>query len=66
MARNGRARVARVTLHEDSQPIDLIADRIVHKITVNMNSGRPDAEHMYACLADAESNKRAEIKAFFG
>lgn len=66
MARNGRARVARVTLHEDSQPIDLIADRIAYTITVNMNSNRPDPEHMYACLADAESKKRDDIKAFFG
>lgn len=67
LAKSGLAKVARVKLEAESEPIDLIADRIVSSISVQLlDNGRPDPEAIYAGLAQAESDRSADLKTFFG
>lgn len=66
-ARTGLAKVARIQLADAEEPIDLIADRIVATITVPIDkNGRPDVESIYAELDSAVTERRADLKAFFG
>lgn len=67
LARSGLAKVARVQLEGESDPVDLIADRIVETITVNLGeNGRPDPDSLYFALDEALTNRRADLKTFFG
>lgn len=66
LARSGLARVARVKIHEDDEPIDLIADRVVDSITVNVRDGKMSSEEVYAALEDARTRRENDLVAFFG
>jgi hypothetical protein len=67
LARTGLARVARVKIEDEDEPIDLIADRIIETITVPLNAhGRPDADAIFAELSDAETRREDDLAAFFG
>ncbi len=67
MAKGGFAKVARVRLEDDLEPIDLIADRIIESITVPLyENGRPDPEEIYAALQQAELDRAADLRSFFG
>ena len=67
LARAGLARVARVTIEDESEPIDLIADRIIETINVPLGlNGRPAPDAVYAALANCESNRSADLATFFG
>jgi hypothetical protein len=66
-AKLGIARVARVQLEDEADPIDLIADRITQSITVPLQAnGRPDSEAVYAALAQAEIERGTDLAVFFG
>lgn len=66
-ARTGLAKVAKIHVEGDEDPVDLIVDRIVETITVPLGSnGRPSAEEIYAAMDNAVSSRRDELKAFFG
>lgn len=67
LAKGGLARVARVKLEDESEAIDLIADRIVENITVKLNTkGRPESEDIYARLQQAEAKRARDLKSFYG
>ncbi|WP_395701242.1 DUF6731 family protein [Aquabacterium sp.] len=67
LARHGLARVARVTLEDEKEPIDLIADRIIETISVRLqDNGRPDPEDLYAALNEAMDKRRDDLARFFG
>jgi len=67
VARSGRARVARIRLEEDNEPIDLIADRIIESITVELNEkGRPNPDDIFAAIAALRDKRKDDLKTFFG
>lgn len=66
-ARGGFAKVARVQLEEDQNPIDLIADRVIDSMTVKLGqNSRPDPKDLYAGLENAFSNQRSALRTFYG
>lgn len=67
VARSGQARVARIKLEEDNEAIDLIADRIVESVTVDLNlKGRPAPDDLFAAIAALRDKRKADLKTFFG
>ncbi|WP_368649004.1 DUF6731 family protein [Castellaniella ginsengisoli] len=67
LAKAGLARVARVKVEDMSEPIDLIADRVVETVQVLLGpNGRPLSEFVYAALDQAKSKRQADLDAFFG
>lgn len=66
-AKSGRARVARIKLEEDNEPIDLIADRIVGTCTVDLDkNGRASPDDTYAAIAALRDHHADDLKTFFG
>lgn len=66
-ARHGRARVARVTMKEDNEIIDLIADRISQPMQVTVgDNGRPIPRSVFEELARAKDARKSDLQAFFG
>lgn len=63
---NGYASVARITMEEVEQPIDLIADRIVAKVSVSMNGRYPVTSEIYKELERAKSENQQELDKVFG
>lgn len=67
IAKHGLARVARVTLADDAEPIDLIADRIIESASVPKGAnGRPSSEDVYAALQNAADKRDDDLATFFG
>ena len=67
LARGGLAKVARVQIEDEQEPIDLIADRVIGSITVPLQqNGRPNSEDIYAALEEAQHSRSKDIKHFFG
>lgn len=67
LAKAGLAKVARVKVEDQSEPIDLIADRVVETVQVLLGSnGRPLPEFIYAALDQAKTKRKADLDAFFG
>jgi hypothetical protein len=67
LAKAGLARVARVKIEGEIQPIDLIADRIVETETIPLeDNGRPTPENIYNALDRAKDRRLTDINAFFG
>lgn len=66
LSKFSRTRVARATMVEDNEVIDLVMDRIVKKFEVELQeNGRPDARSVFAGLATAKDECSADLKAFF-
>ncbi|MDA8092321.1 MAG: hypothetical protein M0T84_00145 [Betaproteobacteria bacterium] len=67
LSKFGGTRVARVTMAEDNEIIDLILDRITKGFDVDLlENGRPDPQSMFAGLARAKDACAEDLKAFFG
>lgn len=66
LARYGRATIARATLDDDSEVIDLIADRITHAMNVKLlANGRPDPTSMFQELASAKDACAQDLQQYF-
>lgn len=66
-ARTGLARVAKVKIEDVEEPIDLIADRIIESITVQVDDrGHATAEDIYAELSAAVGRRAEDLRSFFG
>jgi len=67
LASMGLAKVARVTLDDEAEPVDLIADRIIHPFTVPLQkNGRPNPEDIFSGLDQAKRDRARDLRAFFG
>lgn len=67
LTRYGFARVARVKLEDEAQPIDLIADRVKASFSVSLEpNGRPTAQAVFRGLEQARASCANHLKAFFG
>jgi len=67
LAKAGLAKVARVKVEDQSEPIDLIADRVVETVQVQLgDNGRPLPEFVYAALGEAKTKRKRDLDAFFG
>lgn len=56
----------RVKLAGESEPIDLVADAIKGKVSVNMIGMYPDPSDMFARLEELKDEKKTELDEFFG
>lgn len=66
LARYGRATIARATLDDGNEVIDLIADRITHSMDVKLlANGRPDPTSMFQELARAKDSCAQELRQYF-
>lgn len=67
LAKAGLAKVARVKVDDQNEPIDLIADRVVETISVALgDNGRPVPELVYVALENAKTKRRKDLQSFFG
>jgi len=67
LSKFGRASVARATMADDNEIIDLMVDRVVKGFEVNLlPNGRADAQSMFAGLADAKDACGGVLTAYFG
>ncbi|OZI31753.1 hypothetical protein CAL29_28195 [Bordetella genomosp. 10] len=67
LARAGLAKVARVKVEEQNEPIDLIADRVVETAQALIgDNGRPIPEMVYAALDRAKTKRKKDLDTFFG
>lgn len=67
LARYSRIRVARATMYDDNEVIDLLADRIICKMDVELGlNGRPTAESMFQALARAKDDAAPKLRNYFG
>jgi hypothetical protein len=68
LAKFGRTSVARATMVDNSEIIDLMLDRVVHRFQVDLlpNGRRPDAQSMFAGLAKAKDACSRQLSAYFG
>lgn len=67
LARAGLAKVARVKIEEQNEPIDLIADRVVETVQVRLgDNGRPVPELVYVALENAKTKRKQDLDTFFG
>lgn len=67
LSKFGRTRIARATMVEDNEIIDLVLDRVVQTFEVDiLPNGRPDAQSMFAGLAGAKDASAQNLSAFFG
>lgn len=62
---NGHARVARVYVDGDAEPIDLIADRLISRQTVEMSGRYPVPDSMFAALRRARDENRRQLDEIF-
>lgn len=63
----GDARVAKATLHGTSEPIDLLADRLVHSASIPLQAGnRAHPDDIYAALERARDEHRESLRRYFG
>lgn len=66
LSKYSRTKVARATLMEDNEIVDLIVDRVVRPFKVDLlPNGRPDPTSIFAGLAKAKDDSGPELKAFF-
>lgn len=66
-AKSGLASVAKVQLEGDSEPIDLIADRIVETMHIELDDNRrPIAGSVYHSLDRAKVRRQDDLNTFFG
>lgn len=66
LSRFGRTRVARATMVEDNEIIDLVLDRVVKPFQIELQpNGRPDPQSLFSGLAKAKDACSSELKAFF-
>ncbi len=68
LAKFGRTGVARATMVDDNEIIDLMLDRVVHRFQVDLlpNGRRPDAQSMFTGLAGAKDACSRDLSAYFG
>lgn len=67
LAQAGLAKVARVKLEDVSDPIDLIADRVIETVHVDLqDNGRPKPEYVYAAIEGARTRRSTDLDSFFG
>lgn len=66
LARSGRAGVSRITIDGGEHPIDLIADRIIEKMTVEIDGRYPQPDSIYNELQQAKDRRQADLERFFG
>lgn len=67
LSKHARTSIARATLVEDNDVIDLVADRVTRTFEVDLlPSGRPNAESMFAGLAGAKDACATSLAAYFG
>jgi hypothetical protein len=66
LSKFGRASVARATMVDNDEIIDLVLDRVVHTFEVNLlPNGRPDIQSMFAGLAGAKDACAQSLEDFF-
>ena len=66
IAKTDIAKVARVKLEDFDEPIDLIAERIVETIEVDIaENGRPDPDDVFRKLQAAKDKRAQALNAFF-
>ncbi|WP_297504721.1 DUF6731 family protein [Ferrovum sp.] len=67
LTRFGRTSVARATMVNNDEIIDLMVDRVVHSFSVELipNRRRPDAESVFAGLAEAKDACASQLSAYF-
>lgn len=66
-SRLGLAKTAKIKLQGVDEPIDLIADRVIEKITVKLDSkSHIDPVDMYTELYNSKDRREEELKVFFG
>lgn len=67
LARAGLAKVAKVKIDDQPEPIDLIADRVVETAKARVgDNGRLIPEMVYSALDNARHKRRKDINHFFG
>jgi hypothetical protein len=66
LARSGRAGVSRLTIDGGEHPIDLIADRIIEKMSVDIEGRYPQPESIYNELVAAKDRRQNDLDSFFG
>jgi len=67
LAKDGLATVAKVTIDDEKEPIDLIADRVIATLEVGVDkNNRIVPSSIYNQLALAKDNRNNDILAFFG
>lgn len=66
MVNNGNASIARIKMAGIEQPIDLIADRVIAQVSVEMNGRYPVPDQMFQALGKAKDQSAGDLDAFFG
>lgn len=66
LARSGLARVSRIKIEDSEHPIDLIADRVQEKMTVELDGRYPDPDSIYNELMAAKDRRQDDLDRFFG
>ena len=66
IAKTDMAKVAKVRLEDFDEPIDLIAERIIETIDVEIGkNGRPIPDDVFRKLQAAKDKRASDLKAFF-
>ncbi|TGV09420.1 hypothetical protein E4695_04705 [Alcaligenaceae bacterium 429] len=67
LAKDGLATVAKVTIEGEKEPIDLIADRIIETLDVDVDkNNRMIPRSVYQQLERAKTRREEDLQAFFG
>lgn len=66
LVNSGNANIARIKMAGVEQPIDLIADRVMAEVLVEMNGRYPVTDGMFQALGVAKDHSTADLDAFFG
>lgn len=66
LVNSGNANIARIKMAGVEQPIDLIADRVIAQVSVEMNGRYPVPDEMFRALGEAKDQSVADLDAFFG
>jgi len=66
LVNSGNANIARIKMAGIEQPIDLIADRVIAQVSVEMNGRYPVPDEMFRALGEAKDQSAEDLDAFLG
>ncbi|WP_047552183.1 DUF6731 family protein [Methylotenera sp. G11] len=66
LVNSGNANIARIKMAGVEQPIDLIADRVIAQVSVEMNGRYPVSDEMFRALGEAKNQLAEDLDAVLG
>lgn len=67
LSKFGRTSIARATLCDEGEVVDLLVDRVTETFEVKLlQNGRPDPQSMFQGLAEAKDARASTLQVFFG